>query len=271
MKWGGVHLIDLHSHILPGLDDGAADLETSLALARIYAAAGFTYVVATPHAVAGETAAGYAGTVRAAVARLNGALQAAGVALRVLPGMEVTLDPRLPHLVADETLLTLGGKNHLLVETPFGRLPLGWRNLVFELGRRGVTVLFAHPERCEHIMKDPTLLDAMVAAGARLQVNWGSFAGLHGHAAQYLARRMAAKGLLHCLATDAHDPHARHAGNVRELSAELIERVGTANVRRLSRENPVRALRGLPMLDLDKDAIPVHTQRRSKWWRWFSG
>jgi protein-tyrosine phosphatase len=263
-------MIDLHAHILPGLDDGAADVSESLALAGIYVAAGFACVVATPHAIVGEMAVGYARTVSAAVERLNHDLQHHALPLRVLPGMEVTLDPRLPDLASKGTVLTLAGKQHLLVETPFGRLPFGWRNLVFDLGARGLTVLFAHPERCEQLMADPGILKAMVAAGARLQVNWDSFGGAFGGRSLRLAHWMADNGLIHCLATDSHNPQKRHPGRIGPIAAELGERIGAANLRRISQKNPERALGGLPMLDMDLTLIAEQAAKRKWWRRWLA-
>jgi len=183
--------------------------------------------------------------------------------------MEVTLDPHLPALVADGTLLTLAGGNHLLVDTPFGRLPLGWRNVVFDLAARGITAVFAHPERCEQIMNDRTILTAMTEAGARLQTNYDSFAGLFGPDCTHLARWMAAEGLIHCLATDTHDLKKRHPGNAGRLRDELTQRVGSDNLRRLSLENPERALRGREMLAMDRDGLP-RQDKRNWWQRWFS-
>lgn len=261
-------MIDLHAHILPGLDDGAADLTESLDLAKRYVAAGFEQVVATPHGIVGEMAAGYAGTVIAATDRLNRDLQQHGLPLQVLPGMEVTLDPRLPELYSKGALLTLAGKQYLLVETPFGRLPLGWRNLVFGLGAIGLTVLFAHPERCEQLMADPGLLKEMVASGARLQVNWDSFGGAFGGRSMRLAHWMADQGLIHCLATDSHNPQKRHPGRIARLGAELEDRIGADNLKRISRENPQRAICGRPMLDMDLRMLAEHAAGR-KWWRRF--
>ena len=248
-------MIDLHAHILPGLDEGVADLAASLALSRRYVEAGFSSVVATPHVAAGEMPADYAHTVDAAVYRLNRVLRQRSVALSVLPGMAVTLDAELPQRVVDGTVLTLAGTRHLLVETPLEQLPLNWRSLVFVLAARGVTVLFAHPERCEQILKDWDILYAMLAAGARLQVSWDSFAGAFGPQSMRLACWMADKGLIHCLATDSRDLQSRHPGSIRQIAAELGERIGAHTLWRLSCENPLRVLRGLAMREMEMPAL----------------
>ena len=260
-------MIDLHAHILPGLDDGPVDMDASLALARIYAQTGFTYVAATPHAVG--MALDFAGTVRRAVVSINRALRQHAIAVRVLPGMEVGLDPRLAEFVAGGAILPLANKNHLLVETPFMRMPLGWQNIVFDLAAGGITVVFAHPERCLHIMQDNAILNEMVMLGAKLQVNWDSFAGAYGREPRHLARRMAEQGLIHCLATDSHDCVKRQPGCVTALWADLTQRVGQANLRRIALENPVRALRGLAMTDMQA-AGALKRPKRFRWWRWAS-
>lgn len=263
-------MIDLHAHILPGLDDGAADLAQSLALARLYVAAGFNYVVATPHGIVGEMAVGYAQTIRESTEQLNRELRRCALPLQVGPGMEATLDPRLPDLLAKGVVLTLAGKGHLLVETPFGRLPLGWRNLVFDLKAQGTSVLFAHPERCEQFVAQPDLVKELVAAGACLQVNWDSFAGAFGRRSMHLAHWLADNGLIHCLATDSHNPQSRHPGRVNRIAAELKERIGAANLDLICQENPRRALKGQPMQDMDIAPIAEQAAARKWWRRWLA-
>ena len=264
-------MIDLHSHILPGLDDGAVDLEESLRLARGYAAAGFTVVVATPHARSGECSAGFARTVMDGVDRLNRELERQAVDIRVLPGMEVEIDARLPAHIADGTVIPLAGKNHLLVETPFMRMPLSWHNMVFDLAAVGITVVFAHPERCAQLAETPQLIEEMAAGGACLQVNWDSFTGAHGRQARHTARRMARQGLIHCLATDSHDSLHRHPGGVAAIKDQVADLVGLENLERISRHNPRQVINGLPMQALDTTTIPLRVRKkRSWWWRWLS-
>lgn len=260
-------MIDLHSHILPGIDDGAVDLSASLALARGYAAAGFTVVVATPHARSWECSVWFAQAVANAVDRLNRELQVHAITIRVLPGMEVELDARLPAHVADGALIPLAGKNHLLVETPFLRMPLGWQNMVYDLDNMGITVVFAHPERCAQLQEKSGLLDEMAASGARLQGNWSSLAGHHGRRVQGLIRYMARRGLIHCMATDSHDPVQRHPGLVAEVSGQLADLVGPENLERIVMHNPLQAVNGRPMQvpDMEDTALPIRSKR--SWWR----
>ena len=250
-------MIDIHSHILFGVDDGAAALKDSLALARVYVTAGYRYVVATPHAeVDSLPSESYARTVRSQVYCLNHSLQEQGIELVVLPGMEVGLDPLLLAMVVQEKILTLAGTRYLLVETPFEQLPLNWWEVVFKLAASGIVVIFAHPERCAQVADDQELLDKMAQAGAKFQVNWDSFAGAYGRRVVKVARSMARKGFIHCLATDSHDPNVRNAGNVREIGMRLKGLIGENNLRRIAVENPARVIQGERLLDMDQADMP---------------
>jgi protein-tyrosine phosphatase len=260
-------MIDLHAHILPGIDDGAADPAASLELARQYVAAGFETVVATPHARAGGFSKASAQAVRDSVDRLNRALRANRIDLNVLPGMEVELDGRLPRHVADGAVIPLAGKNHLLVETPFWQMPLGWQNVLYDLESCGMTVVFAHPERCAQLMQKPQLLEEMADRGAFLQVNWSSLAGFHGRHVQRLACHMARQGLVHCVGTDCHDPVSRHPGlaidGIRFLSG-LVDR---DDFERIVHDNPQRVVDGLSMRIPELEDTVSQAPEPFAWWR----
>lgn len=260
-------MIDLHSHILPGIDDGAASLEQSLALARIYVGAGFTRVVATPHHVPGSRLEPSPQAVGLHVLTINQVLEEQGLGLTVLPGMEIALDPIILRLLDAGELLTLAGSRYLLVETPFQQLPLSWERILQAIISRGYRVLMAHPERCAQLAERPDLAQALVQAGAGLQVNWASFAGHHGRACARTVRSLLARGLVHCLATDSHDPDDRHAGRVPALAAELAALAGPVNLGLMTLENPARVLRSDPLLDPTPVAFPEERPRR--WWAFF--
>lgn len=265
-------MIDIHSHILFGVDDGAAEPKESLALARVYVEAGYRTVVATPHAEVDSLPSPYfARTVRGLVNSLNHSLLEKGVELTVMSGMEVGLDPLLPRMVAKGKILTLAGTRYLLVETSFEKLPLNWWEVVFRLSAGGVVVIFAHPERCAQVADEPEILDQMAQAGAKFQVNWDSFSGAYGRQVTRVARSMARKGFIHCLATDSHDPNVRNAGNVSAIGRWLKDLIGEENLRRIAEENPARVIQGKPLLEMDHGAMPVRVVEKKaprKFWFW---
>jgi protein-tyrosine phosphatase len=257
-------MIDIHSHILFGVDDGAASLADSLSLARIYEKAGYRQVVATPHAELDSLPIkNYGSNIRAGVNRLNQYLEKHQMALKVLTGMEVGLDPKLSDMVARGRILTLADTKYLLVETPFSRLPLNWWEIVFLLASGGITVIFAHPERCAQVPSCHDLLEKMAQAGAKFQVNWDSFTGAYGSMVANVARLMARKGFIHCLATDSHDAADRHAGNVRAIAVQLKDFIGAENLRRIAVENPTRVVQDKTLLEMDLGLIPKKIRKKS--------
>jgi protein-tyrosine phosphatase len=203
-------MVDLHSHILPGLDDGPPDLAASLALARAAVAGGVRVMTATPHIDHGFGLGPE--TVHPAVEALRTELAREEIALDVRAGGEIALS-RLPEL--DDGFLrgvALGGGPWLLVECPFGPGPLDLEIPVRDLRDRGHEVLLAHPERCHAVQRDPSVLARGVAAGALAQVTAGSLLGDFGGRVRSFALGLLRRGLLHVAASDSHDAVARPPG-----------------------------------------------------------
>jgi len=261
-------MIDLHCHILPGIDDGPKTLNESLEMAHIFEQAGYSHVVATPHAVPGTTWMPGPEKIRDGLDQLNQAIAAKGIKLKVLPGMEIALDPHISDLLDQGRVLTLAGTSCVLVEPPFQRLPLGWDQAVFNVLSHGFTVLLAHPERCTQLAANPRLCDQLIESGVYFQVNWDSFAGHHGRATQKMAIYLASKGYIHCLATDSHDAEIRNSAQVRLVEARIEELVGHRNLKLIAGENPIRVLRNEPLMSMDKSQSESTATRKSRWRFW---
>ena len=232
-------MIDLHSHILPGVDDGAATMDDALEMARAAAAAGIAAVAATPHVRGGEPIRAEA--MQAGLAELRRALAGAGVELEVHGGGEVDLD-RLEALPPDELKgFGLGGNPaYLLVEFPYQGWPLDAPRLLFDLRLAGITPVLAHPERNAAVQAKPERLRELVDAGALVQVTAGSLAGRFGSTNRRTAEALVANGLAHLVASDAHDagrrgwdlPAARAAVGDPALARWLVEEMPRAIVER---------------------------------------
>jgi protein-tyrosine phosphatase len=204
-------MIDLHCHILPGLDDGPPDLEGSLALARAQVDAGVQVVAATPHVLA-EYPVNDSVTIAAAVAELNVSLQRESIPLEVLSGAEIGLT-RAAELDDDELrALGLGGGPWLLVEPPLSASSAGVDIILRHLRERGHRLLIAHPERCPEFQRRPETLRALVRDGMLVQVTAGALVGQFGGPVRRFARTLVDDGLAHVLASDAHDPRRRPPG-----------------------------------------------------------
>lgn len=200
-------MIDLHSHILPGLDDGPSDLATALGMAIAAVDEGVDTVVATPHVNRHYPTT--PAQVASAVGRLNVAIARMQLPLAVLPGAELALDSI--GQIEDAVLrrLTLGGGTCLLVEAPYSDSGPFLEKQLFDLQVRGFRPLVAHPERALAFKERPQRLAAMVERGVLACVNAGSLAGRHGPTAQELAIRFISEGNVHVVASDAHDDRKR--------------------------------------------------------------
>ena len=261
-------MLDIHSHILPGIDDGARNVGESQEMARKYVAAGYSRVIATPHAVPEDRGVRFAQSVELHVANLNAVLREDRVNLTVLPGMEITLAPEVPEMLDRGEVIPLAGGPWVLIEPPFQRLPHNWERILFELTGRGFKLLIAHPERCAQLGREPGLVDRLLETGVCLQMNWTSLLGYHGKAVFQTARRLLLAGAVHCMATDSHDTRERSALIVRRAAAALAELAGRRNLALLTVENPARVLDGKPMKAMELAALPRPVRRRGLW-GWF--
>ena len=257
-------MIDLHSHILPGIDDGPATLEKSMELAVSYERHGFSRVVATPHWIPGTAWTPSIETIQDRLFLLNQAIQKKSMNLRVLEGMEIAMDDNIDRLLADGRLLTLAGGPYVLVEPPFQRLPLGWKQMIFSICAAGYRVILAHPERCVHFFSHPELVDEIVEAGVYLQANTHSFLGHFGHEESKSAFNLLEKGYLHLLATDSHDVLQRHPGIFQTALDVLKKKVDPESIENLTRTNPERVVSGLELTPSKPSMSALKS--RKKWW-----
>lgn len=200
-------MIDLHAHLLPGIDDGADDMAAALAMARLAVAGGTTHMVCTPHLHAGRYA-NTAASIALAVQGFRSALAEAGIPLQVAAAAEVRFDMEIMLWHAAEQLPFLGkwqDKDVLLLEFPHGDLPVGAERLTQWLLERNVVPMIAHPERNKGVMRTPSRLKAFIEQGCLLQVTAGSLAGRFGERAQELAEEMLRDNVVTVIASDAHN------------------------------------------------------------------
>lgn len=204
-------MIDLHSHLLPGLDDGARDLDEAVAMARSMAADGVSVVAATPHVHPRYRTP--VEEMERALDEVRGALFAEGVPLEVLAGGEIALD-ELAGLSSDERMrFGLGGNPKLLLlEFPLYGWPLSLESVLRELGREGVRSVLAHPERNPEVQEDPGRLERLVELGALPQLTAAAVDGRMGKRQAKCAFALLERELAFLVASDAHAPGVREAG-----------------------------------------------------------
>jgi protein-tyrosine phosphatase len=234
-------VIDLHSHVLPGVDDGPRTMDGSLDILRAAAADGIRRLAATPHVRRDYPTRAEEMELR--VAEVNDAATAAGIDVEVLPGGE--LDLAFAQSLPDETLqrFGLGGNPHLLLlEFPYYGWPLELRHVVFGLGLRGFTVVLAHPERNADVQAQPQRLRELVDAGVLVQITAASIDGRLGRTVESTARALVDEGLAHLIASDAHAPAIRAAG-----MAAAARALGGTLGRWLTSDVPAALVAGEPL------------------------
>lgn len=201
-------MIDLHTHVLPGLDDGARDIDDSVSMAIRAAEDGVHTLVATPHIR--DDYAVHIHELRDRTDQLSDELSRRNVPVRVLPGGEVAMSMAGELSDAQLRAVSLGGSSrYVLLETPYGPLPPQFEEVIFSLALRGVVCVIAHPERSKDIRADLGRLTELVRRGSLLQLTAGSVTGQSGREAERFALRLVRMQLVHCLASDSHRPGDR--------------------------------------------------------------
>ena len=197
-------MIDLHSHILPGIDDGSSNIENSVELVRELAAGGVTEVFATPHYMDETIYDSSRFKNLRLVADLQRRLDAEGIAVKIHLGNEIYVNRDILDFVESGEVSTMGDSKYLLVELPMsGDFP-GYADIFLELLRAGYKVILAHPERYVSFQKDFSLLDELFDMGVLLQCNIGSFVDQYGKAARKLAVKLAKSKMIFGVGTDIH-------------------------------------------------------------------
>lgn len=224
-------MIDLHCHILPGIDDGAADLAMSLAMARAFVAEGVTAVACTPHILPGlYMNSGPA--IRAAVSALDDELRREAIPLTLLSGADNHVVPDFVAGLRSGHLLSLADTRYVLVEPPHHVIPPRLEEFFFNILVAGYIPILTHPERLTWIASHYPLMERLVRGGAWMQITAGSLSGAFGKNARYWSERMLDEGLVHILATDAHDV-VRRPPNLSAGREAAAKRVGDAEAEHL--------------------------------------
>lgn len=255
-------MIDLHCHLLPGVDDGPPDLEASLALARAAAAAGTRTIVATPHI---DTRWGVdPEAVPAAVDRMRDALREAHIELEVRPGGEVDLTRMTDLTPAALDAVRLGGGPYLLLESPHRDSRVGFETAAAQLLRRGERLVLAHPERCPGFQRRPDDVRGLVDAGIVCSITSSALLGRFGGTVRAFALWLLREGLVHNVASDAHEPRRRGPELLAGLQAaerDLPGLLGQADW--LTRAVPEAVLAGTPLPE--RPPLPTRRGRMRRW------
>lgn len=248
-------MIDLHCHILPGIDDGPTSLDVSLAMARCAVQDGITFIACTPHIYPGLYENQRSG-IEAAVEAFRRELSQAGIPLQLGVGADTHLAPDLVGSLRDGRVPTLCGSRYLLLEPPHHVAPPRFDESVFSLMAAGYIPVITHPERLSWIETHYTVFANLVRQGAWMQLTAGSLTGRFGRRPRYWAERMLDEGLVHLLATDSHHIDKRPPLLAEGRQAAAV-RVGEQEATHLVLTRPQGVLDNTAPFDLP--ALPAGT------------
>ncbi|MBS0235243.1 MAG: capsular biosynthesis protein [Proteobacteria bacterium] len=216
-------MIDIHCHLLPGIDDGPTDIQTSLRMARALIEDGVEAVICTPHILPGlwhNTGP----LIRSAVSRLRSHLANEGLQLELFSGADAHIAVDFAVKLQTRDIPTLADSRYVLVELPQHMGPVLIKQFFFQLLTAGYVPILSHPERLPWIVEQYAIIESLARSGVWLQITSGSLLGDFGRTAQYWCERMLNDGLAHVLATDAHDAERRrpNLSKGREAAAKRI-------------------------------------------------
>jgi protein-tyrosine phosphatase len=259
-------VIDLHCHLLPQIDDGSKSLAESLEMARLAVADGITITACTPHILPGV----YDNTgdaIRAAVVQLQYELDRAKIPLILVSGADIHIAPDLLSSLQARRVPSLGDSRYFLLEPPKGIVPPRFEKHLFSLISAGYVPIITHPERLSWVKPQYDVLQSAVRSGAWTQLTAGSLVGRFGTRVRHLSERLLGDGLVHIMATDAHNALGR-APLLAEAFDIATRLVGRDEAERLVRTRPAGILKNASPSDLPMpDRCGVSGERSGGLWK----
>lgn len=234
-------IIDIHSHIIPGVDDGACDIEMAIEMARIYLENGTKKVIATPHYVKKSS---MNNTYSKNVAQLNilrDELEKENLNLEIYLGNEIYIYEDILVDLEDEKITTMNKGKYILIELPIFDIPVFTNELFENLQKHGYIPVIAHPERNHKIIDDPNLLFKLINNGCLVQLNIPSLEGKYGKEIKHVAEKLCKNKMVHFIGTDTHSS-IRRTPNVSRGLEELEKLIGEEEFTKITQINPLKLL-----------------------------
>ncbi len=236
-------MIDLHTHILPDLDDGAATLDEALAMARMAADDGIRVMAATPHSLDSIVGERYSvAVVRERAEQLVNALAAARIPLQIVVGTEIHYTADLVKQLASGKVLSYAGTHTILLELPYHGIPSSLEMMIFNLQVAGYRVILAHPERTIEVQRNPAILAPLTKRGVLMQITAEALTGKQGANIQKTTETLIICRMAHILASDSHGLPPRRAPLLAEARNRAANLIGAAEADALVERNPAAIL-----------------------------
>lgn len=229
--------VDIHSHILPGIDDGAANAAETLAMLKLAAQDRTRHIVATPHFSPQNTS----DVLRAKTDELLEQAVLNNIDIKIYPGSEVLLGPDTPGLIENGKIAAINGSRYILVEFPMTRIPVFAPEILYRIQLKGLIPIIAHAERYADVIADPACLREYVERGMLVQITAGSLTGFFGRKVRNTAWVLLRSGMAHFVASDAHGSRGR-TPLLSKAAAMVEKKLGEKLMRELFYSNGMAVL-----------------------------
>ena len=236
-------MIDIHAHILPGVDDGAADMDSALEMAAMAVESGVSTLVVTPHCMDYAHRKNFWDQqLEMEIANFRHRLKQENIPLEIMPGMEIFGNHRTPQYIKQGKMIGLNHSYYPLIEFAFYNYASQATEILGELINMGLRPVIAHPERYRYVQDDPAILNMWTEMGCLLQINKGSLLGSFGRTEQALAFEMVGRGFATAVASDAHTPVMRTTW-MKDVQRLLREEFSPSTAKKLLETNPAKILK----------------------------
>ncbi len=253
-------MIDMHSHILPNIDDGAKSIEDTFQMIREAERAGFEAIISTSHYMEGyyETDAPER---EVWINAIYEKLQEQKTNIKLYLGSEIYFSENIISLLQEGKASTINDTNYILFEMPLNAEPMNLYDVIYEMLQYELIPILAHPERYSFVQKEPELIYDLIQKGVYMQSNYGSIIGQYGKKAQIIVKKFLTNNMIHFLGSDVHRKNSVYT-HIPEILRELEDVVGKEKLKELTTDNPKAVLQN-HQLDVD-EPIPIKLSLKEK-------
>lgn len=242
-------MIDMHSHILPSIDDGATSVDEAFKLIEEAKSVGFEGIVLTTHYIEGYYEADI--SRREALAKsIEDNLENRHLDVDLFLGNEIYISENIVNLLKEGKASTINNTSYVLFELPFNQEPMFLYNIIYEMMQNKLIPILAHPERYEFAQRHPEFIYDLIQRGVLMQANYGSFIGEYGEKAQILAKKLIQNNMIHFLGSDVHRQNTIYP-KIPKILSELNKLISDDKIEELTSLNPKRVLQN-KRIDIDE-------------------
>ena len=238
-------MIDLHSHIIPKIDDGSKSIEDSIAMIKEAKNAGFTDIFLTPHYIENYFDLDVQSR-KEKFAELREIVKENNIEINLFLGSEIFINPEIDKLYLSNTILTLNNSKYMLIEIPMNDTILYLDDVIENLVSIGITPILAHPERYQYVQNDINVCEGLIDKGALFQMNFGSIIGVYGKDVKKTAIKLLKNNYIHFLGSDAHRKESLYT-KIESAKKKIIKIIGKEKFDILTIENPKHIINNITM------------------------